>query len=292
MSFVRNPDSWNADRFDFDRVTTVVYQDNVAALNALKSGKIDVAGTDSSLAPEAEASGFAISKMSNIGNVRTLFINDRLGETVPALGDVRVRRAMNMAFDQAAIAESLYGGYGVVSSQPFPAGHLHYVEGGDDRYPYDLKAARDLLAEAGYEGGFELQIATSAEAAAGQPIVEQSLADIGIRVTWDVRTDLLTILTGEHDYSVVLIDMLMLGAVDWLENFWGFSTAESTELDRVFREAAPSESQAAAAELGEYILDNAWYVPIAHPDALYVSVPTINVDMHSYVVNLEQFMRR
>lgn len=71
--------------------------------------------------------------------------------------DARVRRALNMAVDiEAIIVHVLFGG-GVKARGVIPAalrGSPHPV----DLYPYDPEMALELLAEAGYPEGFEMEI--------------------------------------------------------------------------------------------------------------------------------------
>lgn len=292
MTFSRNPDYWNPEAFDFDTVKLVLLEDDVAALNALKSGQVDATELGSTdLAAEAEAAGYALSTASGLGNMDTLIFQDRTGDIVPALGDVRVRQAINMAFDREAIAESLYSGFARISTQPFTVGSLHYTEGADDTYTYDFDRAKELLAEAGYADGFELTIVSAADYAVTHPIVEQTLGDLGIRVTWDLRVGLLEVVQDKTS-AVHLVRMPLDGGVDWLGYFWGFPTAESAELYRIFQEAAPAESKAAAAELGVYIIDNAWYAPIGMPDMTVASIPEVEVALDSFLVFLENYSQK
>ena len=72
-----------------------------------------------------------------------------LNTTKKPFDDVRVRRAINMAIDKAAIVEAVYQGAGVVGEEPDPADAWSYNDDVED-YPFDLAAAQRLLAEAGY----------------------------------------------------------------------------------------------------------------------------------------------
>ncbi|UXN74778.1 ABC transporter substrate-binding protein [Devosia sp. A8/3-2] len=75
------------------------------------------------------------------------------GTQDPVIKDARIRRAMNLAIDRNLLNEALWGGRAVV-----PNGH-QYPEFGDMYNPdhkglqYDPERAKELLAEAGYDGG-------------------------------------------------------------------------------------------------------------------------------------------
>ncbi len=71
--------------------------------------------------------------------------------------DVRVRRALNMAINKAAIIEAVYQGAGTVARNPLPPTIWSYNDDVVD-YPYDPEAARTLLADAGYADGFSTDI--------------------------------------------------------------------------------------------------------------------------------------
>ncbi len=75
------------------------------------------------------------------------------GTQDPVIKDARVRQAMNLAIDRQLLNEALWGGQAVV-----PNGH-QYPEFGDMYNPdhegleYNPERAKELLAEAGYNGG-------------------------------------------------------------------------------------------------------------------------------------------
>jgi peptide/nickel transport system substrate-binding protein len=73
--------------------------------------------------------------------------------TYPPLADARVRRAMNHAFDFEAVNEGLFQGRGTRMSYSFNA---PFSNTDLEPYAYDPDLARQLLAEAGYPDGFEL----------------------------------------------------------------------------------------------------------------------------------------
>ena len=98
-----------------------------------------------------------------------------------ALSDVRVRRAMLLAIDRRRMVSAALGGNGTVASQ-----YVHPVVNGYDPslapLPYDPGEARRLLAEAGFAGGFDVELGHA-------PIVPEivrslvgDLAAVGVRV--------------------------------------------------------------------------------------------------------------
>lgn len=105
-------------------------------------------------------------------------LNNRKGP----LSDVRVRRALNMAVDVDRIIGVLAGGHATRSAGVVPPG----LAGHEPRppYPYDPAAARELLREAGYPDGFDLEI-WQRDSPEGNRVVEAVqgyLLEIGIRV--------------------------------------------------------------------------------------------------------------
>ncbi len=74
-----------------------------------------------------------------------------------ALQDKRVAQALNYAVDRQAIIDSLMGGDAFGLGQPFGRRGFGYPED-DQPYPYDPDLARQLLADAGYADGFQLDI--------------------------------------------------------------------------------------------------------------------------------------
>jgi peptide/nickel transport system substrate-binding protein len=99
--------------------------------------------------------------------------------------DVRVRRAVNLAVNREAIVRTVLAGRGVVLAGPFTSSWLGF-DPAVAPWPYDPERAKQLLAEAGYPGGFEttwnissgvfLKDTEIAEAAASQ------LRRVGIQV--------------------------------------------------------------------------------------------------------------
>nr|WP_156886276.1 ABC transporter substrate-binding protein [Pseudomonas alcaliphila] len=106
----------------------------------------------------------------------------------PPLDDVRVRQALNLAFDKAAYIRAQYGeGNATPAVAPYPATLWGYDETLQD-WPHDPERARQLLAEAGHADGFALSIwtrpgggPTNPNPGIGAQMLQADLAAIGIR---------------------------------------------------------------------------------------------------------------
>jgi peptide/nickel transport system substrate-binding protein len=101
------------------------------------------------------------------------------------MSDPRVRRALNMAVDKQALIDQVMRGYAEPLLTPGIPGLPETIE--FEPIPYDPEQAQALLAEAGYEGGFELQdlIYTSGRWPGDDEVVEAVqgyLANIGVQM--------------------------------------------------------------------------------------------------------------
>ena len=68
-----------------------------------------------------------------------------------------VRQALNLAVNKDAILKSVYQGNGQVAKNPIPPILWSYNNGVKD-YPYDPAKAKQLLAQAGYPNGFDVDL--------------------------------------------------------------------------------------------------------------------------------------
>ncbi|MBX3035940.1 MAG: ABC transporter substrate-binding protein [Anaerolineales bacterium] len=104
----------------------------------------------------------------------------------PPLDNAKVRQALSYAIPYEDIIKIGAKGLGTQSRGPVPAGVFPWSED-VPQYTYDLDKARELLKEAGYEGGgFSLRLTYAAENATHEayaPLIKDSFAQIGVDVT-------------------------------------------------------------------------------------------------------------
>jgi oligopeptide transport system substrate-binding protein len=102
---------------------------------------------------------------------------------MPPFNDLRVRQAMNYAVDKARVLK-VVNGRGVPARGVLPPdmpGHRPDIQG----YPYDPAKAKQLLAAAGYPGGFSVPLLVGTDVSEWAKIceaVQQDLSEVGVRV--------------------------------------------------------------------------------------------------------------
>ena len=290
-SFTKNEDHWNAANYPFETLVVKVLENDAAAVSALKTGQIDAVLVGGTSVAEVKTSGFEVLQFE--GQTTRLIISDRTGQVEPALGDVRVRQAMNMVFDKQAIVDSLYLGNAEPTAQVFREGTPAYIEGLEDPYPFDVDAAKALMAEAGYADGFDLEFPTME----GQnfetllPYVTQQLALINIRVTevpLSGSNAIGDLLSGK--YPVVLWQLGNLGnsalqiyIESTPDGWWNLQHVPNEYVDSRYAKLATASTEESAEiqkEINRYIIDEAWFAPMANMgssfayDTSKLSIPT------------------
>ena len=104
------------------------------------------------------------------------------------LHDVRVRKALQMAVDRQLILDQIYNGQGKVLNCFVPEGVLSHNDAAPE-IPFDPEQAKALLAEAGLEDGFDMEVAIMADSSTSQnisTILQQFWKNIGVNV--EIRT--------------------------------------------------------------------------------------------------------
>lgn len=287
--YERNEDYWNLDAFPYEKLVIKPMTDITARVNALKSGQVNGAIIDAKSVAEAEASGLQV--VTTPVDWTGLFLADRDGKVVPALGDVRVRQAINYVFDSPAMLEGLALGNGEVTNQIFGVTSQAHVPALDDYYTLDVEKAEKLMADAGYADGFTVQMPDSPGFADDNPIVEQTLAQINITVDWvKVAPDALI---GEMLGGTFPMFMFTLGSQSAWQDIqkvalptspWNTAKVESDELMALLTAAqyATGDEQTAALQaVNTWLVENAWFAPFYRVAVPYASDAKTNVVVQS-----------
>jgi oligopeptide transport system substrate-binding protein len=83
----------------------------------------------------------------------------RINLNDPIMGNEKVRQAFSMAIDRQTIVDTILQGQGTPAQGLIPPG-LSSFDPNYDPFPYDIEAAKALLAEAGYPEGVEITART------------------------------------------------------------------------------------------------------------------------------------
>lgn len=286
-TFVKNPDYWNPSLQKFDKIVIKPLNSASARLNALLSGQVDAAILASKQAERAKAAGMT-AHFYHV-NWRGLFLFDRTGEHVPALGNVKVRRAINYAINKKAILTQVRAGLGEVTSQILPPDVPGYVPELDHAYPYNPDKARQLLEQAGYGQGFNLTIPTvqgfmdpALTAAIGQ-----NLKEVGINVTWRnvaISDYIANLIKGKYPVAffseaqgTMWWSIQVEIAPDATYNPYGTSDPKVQAWISTVQNGSDAERKKAATELNRYLVEQAWFAPFYRPKVPFFTNETVTV---------------
>ncbi|MEF2978631.1 ABC transporter substrate-binding protein [Subtercola sp. YIM 133946] len=174
---------WDASTYPFANLEIMPITDATARNNAMLSGQINVNYAAATDLPQAQQNSWNVSQKV-AGWVGLQFI-DHTGSMLAPLGNEKVRQALNYAFDGASILQSIGSGAGVATNQVFPDGGAINDSSLNSTYAYNVATAKQLLSDAGYASGFSVTMPMSPVFQQWQAVTQQSLADIGVTVTWD-----------------------------------------------------------------------------------------------------------
>lgn len=193
----------------------VVPEDATRSL-LLESGSADIAMR----LPVTEVErleGNADISLSESDTVMTMYV--ALNNNKGALKDTRVRQALNYAVDKSIIVNDILGGLATVADAPISPYTWGYASIGT--YSHDVEKAKQLLAEAGYADGLDLELWTPVGRYLMDTQVSENLqaqwAEAGINVKirqWEFQALMSEVKKGEFD-------MVLLG--------WSPSTGDADQ---------------------------------------------------------------
>ena len=296
-TYVPNPHYFAKDRQHYEKIVIKVIPNPNAALNAVKTGQVEVAQGDPQSAEAAKASGLEVYSSSSY--TAGISLLDRGGQLVPALGDPRVRQALNLAVDREGITSAVYGSLGTPTAQiavPETAGDVPKL---DDHYPYDPEAAKRLLDEAGYGNGF-----TMTAIFPPKPVdlnMAQAIADEykKIGVTLELKSEptqnaySTDVLSGKYPAYIDLLGGA--GPVNVMLAYWylptGLNPFKQTDktvadLNQKLIVAPRDQQEAIGRQIITHLTETGADVPITTVPTVYFSNNTVDgIDMYSAAAN-------
>ncbi|MGY6411132.1 MAG: ABC transporter substrate-binding protein [Alkalilacustris sp.] len=270
----------------WERVIRREIPDDAARVAALRSGQVDLinfvpASDYTTMAADPRLDTF-VEDSVYILNVAPV-VRDTLPQKVRVNGreidenplqDLRVRTALDLAIDRETIVRVVLEGLGTPATQLMPEGFFGYSAELGPR-EYNLDRARELLAEAGYPDGFEIEFRCTANRVPGDSVVCEALAQMWSRLGLTVNAQALPgavffpaaareefslalsawgTLTGEASYTYGSLlhtrdAELGLGAF----NRTGYSNPEFDALFQQARETLDDDERRVLFEQGSYI---------------------------------------
>ena len=284
-----NPNYWG-ETPDVTHVEISVVPDASTMSMMFQSGELDILDCDyidSAVVDSTYRTQYA-DRIVTGNRLATTYL--ALNENIEPLGDVRVRRAIQMAIDRQTILDSVYSGDGSLVDGIYPEGLIGYSADNQGWLTYDPEGAKALLAEAGYADGFAMELAsdssTSASVLLVLQIIQQNLADVGIQaeiVSYDEASWLDTRNSGEMNSFVATWTADYNDPDNFIYTFFGnadntrtrsLNYANTEVMDRV---AAAREITEESERLAEYaalekqiVQEDAAWVPLLCRTHLFV----------------------
>lgn len=269
---------------DIDRIIYTPIQSPATRLSALISGEVnflqDVPPQDISRLEQNPDL-----RVVRGPEIRTVFLGVNIGTNKLASGDTRgnpfadkrVRRAMNMAIDRAAIKSAIMRGesipLGTIVS-PLTNGYTEELA----KIPkLDIEQAKRLMGDAGYANGFSVTLNCPNDGMVNDERICQALvgmfAKLGINIHLDVqpggvvwplvlnrKTDFYLMTWGAYD-SQLIFDNLVSSRGAW--NATNFKNAEiDAKIESLASEVDLEKRNATIADIWKVVQDECFYLPI------------------------------
>lgn len=281
IELTRNPNYWGGPH-PISRVVFRIMPEATARVAALEAGEIHIA----LLLPVS-----AIERLRRKSNVEVIsypglrkfsvYFDTKFGVGSPkALRDPRVRLALNLAVDKLAIKDKLFQGQAEVLEGQYQTRAEVGFNPSIKMFPYDPGRARQLLAQAGYPQGFDLQFTYTIGAYPLDKEVNELITSywraIGVNVipralefgTWVRLFDERTI--GTHFVGALQPPEPLINFAKYMDNRFEFHVLKQRgELRDLLRKAAGEFDQTKRTTLFKRMSEIAY----EDPPMLYLYVP-------------------
>jgi peptide/nickel transport system substrate-binding protein len=274
-TFDKNAESWNADAWTYETIVFNVITDVQALANAVVSGQADIANyLDPTTIELVESRQSTVS----VGGTTVGFpVTDKTGATNPAFGEEAARQALLYATDRESIVNDLHQG-SRATSQFFPESAAGFDPALDEEFAYDPDRARELLAEAGYPDGFEVNLTVLGQPTEDLVAIQSQWAEVGITLNFVTAT------STDQLFAAVNTDPVIFGPFTVGNQPAGFvagvlyggfmNTQGATEPDieaalGAALGATGDAQEQALTDLNRAITEHAWFIPV-YEDFTYI----------------------
>lgn len=271
---VKNEDAWAADDWAWDTIEYNVITDPQALANAVVSGQADIA---TQLDPTTI--DLVQSRQSTVGVGGTIVgfpVIDKLGTSNPAFGNEAARQALLYATDRESLVDDLHEG-SRPTSQFFPEDAPGFDPALDEEFGYDPDRARELLAEAGYPDGFEVNYTVLGQPDEDAIAIQSQWAEVGITLNFITAT------STDQVFAAVRTDPVIFGPFSvgsspagfvagvLYGGFMNMQGATEPDIESALGAALGATGDAqeqALTDLNRAITEHAWFIPV-YEDVTY-----------------------
>ncbi|MDH2903311.1 MAG: ABC transporter substrate-binding protein [Actinomycetota bacterium] len=285
--FTPNGNYYNPSRIHYSSITLEVISSPTSALNAIKTGQVQILDPRETVIQQyapAKAAGLNVDVLA-ANQYLPVWIMDRFGKTVPALGNLKVRQALNYAIDRPAIAKVAFGFLGSADDEPTTPGWDGYNPKLSNYYNYNPNKAKALLKAAGYAKGFSfkiLYITSETATALGLQAMAQEWAAIGVKAILVPESGFppfsaaqTTLKYSAFELSWPSGDLLSTANLLWFgktgANAFNASSPAAFKLYRAALSAPSSQTFSRFQAVGAYITTNAYAVVAAMEKSFVVA---------------------
>lgn len=285
--FDRRDDYWG-DKLPFKRVVISVFDNENAMVNGLKTGQLNSVLLQTADQQAAAKSDANLTSQDTSFDFQGILIFDRGGKLTPALGDARVRQALNYAVDRDALVKGIRQGRGTATSQVFGTTTKGYEAKLDTYYSYDPAKAKALLAEAGYANGLTVTLPNLPTISTDniRTALTSQMAEAGIKLERAESANPLQEIFRQFKFSGMVMNMGQ-SSNDWnyvqtyiqpgTFNFFANTDPVLTEQAAKLQKSTGAEYEAAAKAINERFVEQGWFIPFYRMTYSLVSDKTVTV---------------
>ena len=241
VNFERFDDYWDEESpGNVDEIIMTPISENASRVAALLSGSVDFIDA----VPPNDLDRVRADQNVDLVEISgTRIIGFQLNEArVEAFADPRVRQAVDLAINQKAIVDRLMKGFATTASQLSPEGYNGH---NPDLTPrYDIERAQQLMAEAGYEDGFSVEMVAPNNRYVNDAQIAQAVANMLSRINIDVNLRTMPLAQYWPEYDSRSADIAMIG--------WHADTEDTANFFQYLTFCIDEESGAGQYNYGNY----------------------------------------